>query len=131
MSKREGDKMVVDADAAPTTGAYQTEYHQMPEVGRTQELAHSNSCKYAAGGAHELKADTRPGELPHDTTDDISHASHYNHEPLPAATETMSSVVSLHVEAQMKREVEWLGMEETRIRQRREQLLQQGGAKTQ
>jgi hypothetical protein len=102
----------------------------------TQELDRSHSYKYAIGGAHELKAEDRPGELPfagaeeHGPTDE-----HVGTEETAPSTQTsntavQTSQVSPHVEAQRKREVEWLEMEETRMRQRREALLQQSSGKT-
>ncbi|KAH6869959.1 hypothetical protein BKA58DRAFT_384131 [Alternaria rosae] len=137
--------MVLDTDNNVTrTGADQTEYQEMSGNGLTQELNRSHSYKYAIGGAHELRAEDRPGELPYNGMEEHGRISE-NREvgvdnegdgrnvetlPVPGAINSTSQV-SPHVEAQRKREVEWLEMEETRMRQRREALLQQGGAQTQ
>ena len=143
MTRREGDgdKMVLGADhSAPTAGAYQTQYQEMSGNGLTQELDRSHSYKHAIGRAHELKADEQPGELPYNGMEEHGRANATgvvgrddggggrNTEtiPVPGANNTTSHI-SPHVEAQRKREVEWLEMEETRMRQRREALLQQGG----
>jgi len=143
LAKREGDgnKIVLGPDQSPpTTGAYQTQYQEMSGNGLTQELDHPHAYKYAIGGAHELRAEDQPGELPYNGTDE--HGRTIGDEmvgednrgdggngemiPVPGANNPTSQV-SPHVEAQRKREVEWLEMEETRMRQRREALLQQGG----
>jgi len=143
LARREGDgdKMVLDTDHNATrTGADQTEYQEMPVNGLTQELDRSHSYKYAIGGAHELKAEEQPGELPYNGMEGHGRANTTevvgmdnggdgrNAEMIsvPGANNPTPQV-SPHVEAQRKREVEWLEMEETRMRQRREALLQQGG----
>ncbi|KAI4956734.1 hypothetical protein J4E86_005205 [Alternaria arbusti] len=143
LARREGDgnKMVLDTDHNATrTGADQTEYQEMSGNGLTQELDRSHSYKYAIGGAHELRAEEQPGELPYNGMEEHRRADEAevvgrddggdgrNAEtlPIPGSNDTTSQV-SPHVEAQRKREVEWLEMEETRMRQRREALLQQGG----
>jgi len=143
LARREGDgdKMVLGADqSAPTAGAYQTQYQEMSGNGLTQELDRSHSYKYAVGGAHELRAEDQPGELPYNGMEEHKRANETgaigthdggdgrNTETIqvPGANSSTSQV-SPHVEAQRKREVEWLEMEETRMRQRREALLQQGG----
>ncbi|KAI4666340.1 uncharacterized protein J4E79_002378 [Alternaria viburni] len=143
LARREGDgdKMVLGADqSAPTAGAYQTQYQEMSGNGLTQELDRSHSYKHAIGGAHELRAEEQPGELPYNGMEEHGRADEAgvvgmddggdgrNAEMMsvPGANDTTSQV-SPHVEAQRKREVEWLEMEETRMRQRREALLQQGG----
>ena len=133
--------MVLGADqSAPTAGAYQTQYQEMSGNGLTQELDRLHSYKYAVGGAHELRAEDQPGELPYNGMEEHGRANETgavrwgdggdgrNAEtiPIPGANNATSQV-SPHVEAQRKREVEWLEMEETRMRQRREALLQQGG----
>ena len=143
LARREGDgdKVVLDPhQTAPTTGAYQTQYQEMSGNGLTQELDRSHSYKFAIGGAHELKADDRPGELPfagieeHGSTDDLDVVDGAGPEmtqvPQTNRTATQAPQVSLHVEAQRRREVEWLEAEEMRMRQRREALLQQSGGKT-
>ena len=143
LARREGDgdKMVLDTDPnASKTGADQTQYQEMSGNGLTQELDRSHSYKYAMGGAHELRAEDQPGELPFNGmeehgranetgvigTDDGGDGRNAETIPIPGANNSTSQV-SPHVEAQRKREVEWLEMEETRMRQRREALLQQGG----
>jgi len=143
LARREGDgdKMVLGADqAAPTTGAYQTQYQEMSGNGLTQELDRSHSYKYAIGGAHELRAEDQPGELSYNGMEEHGRADEAGvvgrddggdgrtAEMIPVLeANNPTSRVSPHVEAQRKREVEWLEMEETRMRQRREALLQQGG----
>ncbi|KAB2099886.1 hypothetical protein AG0111_0g11901 [Alternaria gaisen] len=143
LARREGDgdKIVLDPhQTAPTTGAYQTQYQEMSGNGLTQELDRSHSYKHAIGGVHELKADDRPGELPfagieeHESTNglDVVDGGESEVTPVPQTnrTATQAPQVSPHVEAQRRREVEWLEAEEMRIRQRREALLQQSVAKT-
>jgi hypothetical protein len=93
MVKREGDKMVVSSDTAPTTDAYQIEYQEMSGDCRAQELEPSKSYRYAVGGAHELKADTRPDELPHNMTEEMSYVDHQEHKTTPDTTETRCSEV--------------------------------------
>jgi hypothetical protein len=118
----------------------------MSGSGVTQELDRSHSYKYAIGGAHELKAEDRPGKLPYARVEEYGSTNEYGvvavndrenrgmEETAPATgtndTTSQISHVSPHVEAQRRREVEWLEAEETRIRQRREALLQQSGGKT-
>jgi len=143
LARREGDgdKIVLGVDqSAPTAGAYQTQYQEMSGNGLTQELDRSHSYKYAVGGAHELRAEDQPGELQFHGMEEHGRANEAgvvgthnggdgrNAEtiPIPRANNPTSQV-SPHVKAQRKREVEWLEMEETRMRQRREALLQQGG----
>ena len=112
----------------------------MSGTGPTQELDRSHSYKYAIGGAHELRAEDQPGELPYNGMEEHGRANETevvgrddgddgrNAETIPVpGANNPTSQVSPHVEAQRKREVEWLEMEETRMRQRREALLQQGG----
>jgi hypothetical protein len=105
-----------------------------------QELDRSHSYKHAVGGAHELKAEDRPAELPfagieeHGSTNDLDVVdggeSEVTQVPQTDRTATQAPQVSPHVEAQRRREVEWLEAEEMRMRQRREALLQQSGGKT-
>ncbi|KAH8624473.1 hypothetical protein IG631_21212 [Alternaria alternata] len=143
LARREGDgdKVVFDPhQTAPTTGAYQTQYQEMSGNGLAQELDRSHSYKHAIGGAHELKADDRPGELPfagieeHGSTNGLDVVdggeSEVTQVPQTNRTVTQAPQVSPHVEAQRRREVEWLEAEEMRMRQRREALLQQSGEKT-
>ncbi|CAN9174575.1 unnamed protein product [Alternaria alternata] len=143
LARREGDgdKIVLGShQAAPTTGAYQTQYQEMSGNGLAQELDRSHSYKHAIGGAHELKADDRPGELPfagieeHGSMNDLGVADGGGSEVTQVLqtthTATQAPQVSPHVEAQRRREVEWLEAEEMRMRQRREALLQQSGGKT-
>ena len=133
--------MVLDTDPnASKTSADQTQYQEMSGNGLTQELNQSHSYKYEVGGAHELRAEDQPGELPYNGMEDHGRANEpevvgrddgsdgRNAEMMsvPGANNSTSQV-SPHVEAQRKREVEWLEMEETRMRQRREAILQQGG----
>ena len=133
--------MVLDTDRNATrTGADQTDYQEMSGNGLTQELDRSHSYKYAVGGAQELRAEDQPGELPYNGMEEHARANETgvigthdggdgrNAETIPVlGGNNPTSQISPHVEAQRKREVEWLEMEETRMRQRREALLQQGG----
>jgi hypothetical protein len=141
LAGREGDKMVLDTHHnASKTGADQTQYQEMSGNGLTQELDQSHTYKNAIGGAHELTSEEQPGELPYaglkergprnesgevggDHGDDGGNAEMI----LVSGAHNPTAHVSPHVEAQRKREVEWLEMEETRMRQRREAILQQGG----
>ncbi|KAI4910782.1 hypothetical protein J4E90_007038 [Alternaria incomplexa] len=143
LARREGDgdKMVLGADqSAPTAGAYQTQYQEISGNGLTQELDRLHPCKYEVGEAQELRAEDQPGELPYNGMEEHRRANETgavgrddggddrNAEMVPVTgANNSTSQVSPHVEAQRKREVEWLEMEETRMRQRREALLQQGG----
>jgi hypothetical protein len=137
----EGDKVVFDPQQiGPTTGAYQTQYQEMSGNGLAQELDRSHSYKHTIGGAHELKADDRPGELPfagieeHGSTNGLDAVDGGESEVTQVSqtnrAATQAPQVSPHVEAQRRREVEWLEAEEMRMRQRRETLLQQSGGKS-
>jgi hypothetical protein len=103
--------------------------HELCESNEIHELEPARTAMFA-GGAHELRADNRPSELPHDQNKNVPLARPVNNDTSPETTQTTNNVVSPHVEAQRRREVEWLENEETRIRQRREQLLQQDKTRT-
>jgi hypothetical protein len=102
--------------------AYQTDGAHLPELndtGRPHELDPSQA---------QLLADTR-----RDETRLMENGSEHRRrqgDVIPAQDGNLDESVerqadpSLHVQAQKKREVEWLEMEEARLRQRREQLLQ-------
>ncbi|CAO2653469.1 Nn.00g028800.m01.CDS01 [Neocucurbitaria sp. VM-36] len=93
-------------------------YQEMPGVKDTQELG-------SAQAQYELRGYAQPGELPEQVEQHqpIYRSSNLEpeypeHRPAPEP--------SPHVQAQRRREMEWLEMEETRMRQRREQLMMQG-----
>jgi hypothetical protein len=75
-----------------------------------------------------MKADTRLGELPpHHYEDNVPHAlTATNMGPAHNTTDIVSNA-SPNIQAQRRREVEWLEAEEARMRQLREQLLRQDG----
>ncbi|KAF1938866.1 hypothetical protein EJ02DRAFT_269821 [Clathrospora elynae] len=119
LSKRESDKVVVDVgNAAHKDHTYQTGYPDLPGVYRLQELEPLH-LHMVITDAREMKGNARPGQLPHDQMEDISPAHRYEDVPTLEATHTTNAMMSPHVEAQRKREVEWLDMEEKRFRQRR------------
>ncbi|KAJ4364452.1 hypothetical protein N0V83_009046 [Neocucurbitaria cava] len=98
----------------PQQGAYQ----EMQAAKDTQEIG-------TAQAQYELRGEERPGELyeqQHQAVHDTSnfHEPQYPEQPQPAVEP------SPHVQAQRRREMEWLEAEETRMRQQRERLMQQG-----
>ena len=96
----------------------------------TQELDPTQYSKYATNGSHELKTESEPVELlngPDEYTAPVPY--HVPQRPLAGMTETTNTTQLSNVEAQRRREMEWLEMEEERIRKRRELLAVQGGAK--
>ncbi|KAI4694975.1 uncharacterized protein J4E84_001599 [Alternaria hordeiaustralica] len=102
----------------------------------TQELHPTQYTKYAMNGSHELKTESEPAELL-SGPDEYTAPAPYHAPQRPAAemtemtdtTEATNNSLSSNVEAQRRREMEWLEMEEERMRKRRELLAAQGGAK--
>ncbi|KAF2852778.1 hypothetical protein T440DRAFT_525200 [Plenodomus tracheiphilus IPT5] len=75
-----------------------------------------------------LATDVRHVELP-SATDGLDYSATSRRTSVPANQDRISKVIdesSPHVQAQRRREVEWLESEEVKLRQRREELLQQG-----
>jgi hypothetical protein len=124
-TKRESDKMVVGADEA----LYQNHNPHMSYYDNLQELYPPQPHTFSMH-AHELKAYTTPGELSRHHCVSMSQPSPIdgiqdcNIEP---TTEHIVVAPSPHVRAQRIRELEWLDMEEAKLRQRREQLIRQSG----
>ena len=104
---------------------------------QSQELDPTQYNKYAMNGSHELKTEPEPAELLNGS-DEHTAPVPYHVQQTPAAettemrdtTEATNSSLSSNVEAQRRREMEWLEMEEERMRKRRELLAAQGSAKS-
>jgi len=80
--------------------------------------------------SHELKSESEPAELltgPDEYTAPIPYQ--VPQRSRAEMTEITNNTPASNVEAQRRREMEWLEMEEERIRKRRELLAVQGGAK--
>lgn len=97
---------------------------------QAQELDPTHSAMVAMIGAHELNPNTRPGGLPNGETGRTLPVRHQDMEPAAATTQMTGDATSQNVEAQRRGGMEWLEMEEERIRKRRETLAMQGGGKT-
>jgi hypothetical protein len=102
-----------------------------PESGQHQEpfTFYMHEAPSEAGlfttKVYELKADTGTGEMrPGNQSPQSPSVSDWKSQDGPRLETTVANN-SLHVQAQRKRELDWLEMEEARIRQRREQLMQQ------
>ncbi|KAI4666339.1 uncharacterized protein J4E79_002377 [Alternaria viburni] len=99
---------------------------------QSQELDPTQYTKYAMNGSHELKTEPEPAELlngPDEYTAPAPyHAPQRSAAEMTDMTEATSNPLSSNVEAQRRREMEWLEMEEERMRKRRELLAAQGGA---
>jgi LPXTG-motif cell wall-anchored protein len=125
LAKRESDKMVVDPDEA----LYQSGAPHMSYRDHTQELDPSQPRTFSIH-AHELRAYATPGELTRHHSVSRSEASppdSSQDQDIEPTTQDEPVAPSQHVEAQRIRELEWLEMEEARLRQRREQLIRQSG----
>jgi hypothetical protein len=133
-----GDAPEVDTKYVP---------QEMPGSGQSEakELDSTQNSKYATNGyhelmvdqgeynykpAHELNPESRLGELSNGETTQTLPVRHQDLEPGLATTEMTGNATSPNIEAQRRREMEWLEMEEERIRKRRETLALQGGART-
>jgi len=137
----------------PEKQPYIPDHHQeMPGdiVMPAQELDPNQSAKYATHAArnstskaqyqykpaYELHPDGRPAELPLGGEEQISAV--HTHRPQTPVNQTdaggeageRSAAVSPNVEAQRRREMEWLDMEEERIRKKRETLSMQASGKS-
>ncbi|OAG15486.1 hypothetical protein CC77DRAFT_1054031 [Alternaria alternata] len=107
-----------------------TQYSRYAPNGAHELMSHHGESRFRP--AHELDPETRPGELPNGETEQAPQVQVYQHnlEPAVATTET-TAAASSNVEAQRRREMEWLEMEEERMRKRREMLAIQADHKTQ
>lgn len=107
-----------------------TQYSRYAPNGAHELMSHHGESRLRP--AHELDPETRPGELPNGETEQAPQVQVYQHnlEPAVATTET-TAAASSNVEAQRRREMEWLEMEEERMRKRREMLAIQADHKTQ
>jgi len=103
----------------------------------THAARHSTSkAAYQYEPAYELHPDGRPAELSHGGEEQISAL--HTHRPQTPVNQTdageeageRSAAVSPNVEAQRRREMEWLDMEEERIRKKRETLSMQASGKS-
>jgi len=97
---------------------------------QAQELGYSRYSEYAMHASHELKSESEPVELLNGPDEYTAPVPYQDPQRSPAEmTETKNNTPASNVEAQRRREMEWLEMEEERIRKRRELLAAQGGAK--
>lgn len=106
-----------------------------PEVADSQPIQeidarHGHSTHPELGGNNTPSAvhHSQPSELPHQHGQWMQHPQEiddvYAHESQQSSGATAAEP-SPHVQAQRRREMEWLEMEEARIRQQRELLMQQ------
>ena len=105
----------------------------MPESrqAQMQELDQTKYFKHAMGGSHELENESEPAELlngPDEYTAPVPHD--IPQRPAAEMMETTNNIPASNVEAQLRREMEWLEMEEERMRKRRELLAAQVSAKS-
>ncbi|EFQ95594.1 hypothetical protein P3342_005522 [Pyrenophora teres f. teres] len=126
---RRDEKVAIGA-SPPTdsVGVFDTEFHELPVTGRSHGLEPPQYHSYTIDPVHELDGSLRPGELPSTRTKDASPTVEGVKVSDPGNTERSNGVASPDAEARRRREVEWLEMEEARIRQRRETLLQQSSS---
>jgi len=98
---------------------------------------HSMSkAAYQYEPAYELNSDGRPAELPQGREENITTV--HTHRPQTPVNQIdageaageRGAAVSPNVEAQRRREMEWLDMEGERIRKKREMLSMQAGGKS-
>jgi len=106
---------------------------EMPESrqAQMQELDQTKYFKHAMGGSHELENESEPAELlngPDEYTAPVPHD--IPQRPAAEMMETTNNIPASNVEAQRRREMEWLEMEEERMRKRRELLAAQVSAKS-
>jgi hypothetical protein len=123
--KRASDKMVVSSrdgnSSHPLRYPGSLETACMPNIVPSQPRG-------SFASAHELRADTGTSELSPRSPVEISPLSPIEfsvHLESAPNIDITTADASPHVEAQRKREVEWLENEEAKLRQRREQLMQQ------
>ncbi|KAF2833008.1 hypothetical protein CC86DRAFT_450832 [Ophiobolus disseminans] len=136
LNGRESDKFVVDptGNTGHTTqkgGNTQSAHQELSGFGHTQELGTSQAY-IGAKSAHELKGHAQPGELPHtrELEGQVGATRVFNSGTdagMVPAEHAVTAVPSAHVQAQKKRELEWLESEEARLRQQREILMHQTG----
>jgi hypothetical protein len=119
------DKMVVTGDENDhKNGYYGPNYHELHGYAHTPELDPARGF-----APNEMpNGQGMDGELPHagvryDDSDPLPPPVAVRMEPSPAERPSMDP--SPHVEAQRRRELEWLESEEQRLRERRELLRQQ------
>jgi hypothetical protein len=120
--KRESSKIVVGPDDAPLkNGVYHLSHKDPLGTVYMQEMASSEP--------RELEADTRTNELsPHQLGDPSTlseHDSNISNGIAPYRDSIVTEPLP-HVQAQRLRELEWLELEEAKLQQRREKLIQQG-----
>jgi len=127
---RESDKIAMDADESPRDyGGYMPGPQELSGVGQILELGpdHAYAC---ATDAQELESDTQPSQIPQEQEDGQPSESRSERcsgtEVMLPARESAPQTSS-DVEAQKRRELEWLEMEEAKLRQRRETLMRQAG----
>ncbi|KAH8731061.1 hypothetical protein GQ44DRAFT_722719 [Phaeosphaeriaceae sp. PMI808] len=117
--KRQSSKMVIDPDdLTHDNSTYYANYITPVGADQIQEMDPMTD-------AHELKADTNTGDLPQHQSDESWLVSASGDHSRVDNTVDVVDEPSPHVEAQMAREVEWLEMEEAKLRQRRENLIRQ------
>lgn len=126
--KRASDKIVVSSDDdIEHNGSQALRYPGSRDTAYIQDIASSQPYGSIVG-AHELRADPETNELSPRSPVEISPLSPIEYSIHRESAPNIDTAVydaSPHVEAQRKRELEWLEKEESKIRQRREQLLQQ------
>ncbi|RMZ74229.1 hypothetical protein GMOD_00003236 [Pyrenophora seminiperda CCB06] len=123
---RKDEKVAVGASPLTNvTNIIDKRFQEMSGTNQTHRLDPPQYHSYTIDPVHELDGSSLPGELPPTRTQDTSHTIKFViQEPNLEITERPDGVESPHVEAQRRREVEWLEMEEARIRRQREILLQ-------
>jgi len=130
---RESDKIAMDANESPREcGDYMSGPQELSGVGQIPELGSEHAYAYTTG-AQESKSDTHRSEIPQEQEDGQSPESRTERFPgIGAMLPTCESAAqtSPHVEAQKRRELEWLEMEEAKLRQRRETLMRQAGTRS-
>jgi hypothetical protein len=126
--KRASDKIVVSShDDIEHNSSYPVRSPGLLGIAYIQNVS-SSQPHGSIAGAHELRADPEMNELSPRSPVEISPLSPIEcivHRESAPNIDTAVHDASPHVEAQRKRELEWLEKEEAKIRQRREQLLQQ------
>lgn len=134
-STKNDDEIGRDADADADAEIPELETMELPQelpedrLTRAQESNTTRSSKYATDASHELKADSATAELLNGQGEHTPLVTkHDPQRPAAGIMETKNNTLSSNVEAQRRREVEWLEMKEERMRKRRELLAAQGGA---
>jgi hypothetical protein len=117
------------------TPTQELEYAFPSEYAMDAAREHTGKAEYKHEPAYELHPEARPAELPYGGQGHVSPLQH--HAPAAAVDEgdaieetgIVSKAVSADVEAQRRREMEWLDREEERIRKKRETLSMQTSGK--